>query len=98
MTRAVRLSFVAIIFLTSRLWAEEFPCRFITTLAEVYVDSYVRGNGRVACFDEYTNPYPGQYTARTWVVDQSTSNTVAEDSCHCDNMSVWNGVANAGPV
>lgn len=69
----------------------------ISDCAEVYADSGgVRGYGRVECFDEYTNPYPGQFTAKTWVIDLTTLATVAQDSCKCDYQKVWSGSASAG--
>ena len=59
------------------------PCRFLTfTFTSFHADaaSYY-SDGKVACFDEYTNPYQGQFTARSWVVNETTSVTVGEDTC-----------------
>lgn len=82
-----------------QVFAEEFPCRYIATQSDVLADNTgVRGNGRVACYDEYTNLYAGQYTAKTWVIDLNTGATLASDSCKCDGQKVWNGVANGGPA
>jgi hypothetical protein len=59
-----------------------------------YADSSgFSGEGRVSCFDEYSNAYEGEFIARTWIVDESVAATVAENSCPKCYAKVWVGGA-----
>jgi hypothetical protein len=68
--------------MTPRLLAEEFPCRSIVLGVSFHVDgsTYV-GDTRFECRDEYANPYNGEFSAESSVVDDTDHATVAEDSC-----------------
>jgi hypothetical protein len=103
--RAVALAIAAFLLAASQGRAAE-PCRFLVlTQVGFYADlSGTRNDSRVDCFDEYTNPYPGVFSAKTWIVDVSESRTIAEDECRNAHnhpecaQQVWIGVANGSTI
>jgi len=56
------------------------PCRLLTMQAILndLTSTGYSGEGDVQCKDEYTNPYQGMFSARAWIVDETTSTTVSE--------------------
>ncbi len=108
MKSLVVLLFIASTVLTRTAFAIcAFGCSFMTMTADVSIDTYggefnhvYRGNGRVACYNNFMNPMPGIADNNTWTVNTSLGMTVAEDSCpSCcmDQAGVWNG-ATGGAV
>ncbi len=60
------------------------PCRLLTMQAVAYDmtagSTGYSGEGDVQCKDEYTNPYQGMFSARTWMLDETSGTTVSEDT------------------
>ena len=85
------------------------PCRYFTFYLTINVSLTETNNGysaesAVTCYDEYTNPYAGAFTAEAHVTDDSSGGTVDSrewDSTNCYTCAVdtWyaymSGVATA---
>lgn len=91
--RTALIAATATLLISTAAAADEFPCRFmVMTIVGFSVDSTTyHGDSRVECFDEYTNPYQGQFKAKAWIVNETTGVTVAEASCPACYQKVWVG-------
>lgn len=75
------------------VFASEYSCRDFVAIPQLFKAdaSGFAGEGRVVCYNEYGTIYKGEFSARTWVVDESVARTVAEDSCPTCNTDTWVG-------
>src|SRR5258708_35939357 len=74
------------------------PCRFLTMQAVLNAldNTGYSGEGDVQCYDEYNNQYQGMFSAKAWIVDETTGTTVADTSLPACSGSACNGRYNWG--
>ncbi len=99
MTRRAIVLVLAVIACSGRTFASETSCRQFVVTPQLFRadETGFGGEGRVECYNEYGGLYKGEFSARTWVVDENVATTVAEDSCPTCNIDIWVG-GTGGPT
>jgi hypothetical protein len=84
---------ITLLMPATQVVADIEPCRFLqlTQISFTVTAMNYRGDARVTCFDEYTNPYPGKFEARTWIVDETAQVEVAQAECSPCQQTYWSG-------
>jgi hypothetical protein len=79
--------------------ASETSCRQFVVIPQLFRadETGFGGEGRVECYNEYGGLYKGEFSGRTWVVDETVAATVSEDSCLTCNTDIWVG-GTGGPT
>jgi len=91
--RAALAAALFIVAAGSDLFGAGDPCRFLsmtTGFITVGASGY-SAEGRVVCYNEYTNQFKGEFAARTWVVNETYGVIMSEDTCPACYVDVWNG-------
>lgn len=97
-SRAVVLALI-VVACSRSTFSSETSCRQFVVIPQLFRadETGFGGEGRVECYNEYGGLYQGEFSARTWVVDETVATTVAEDTCPNCNTQVWTG-GTGGPT